>query len=404
VDPADQRRALRLYESGRREGSFETGIQRALQFVLASPKFVFRVEREPAGTAGRAPFRISDTELASQLSFFLWSTIPDDALLDTAARGRLGTPAVVEREVRRMLADRRSDAIVSNFVGQWLQLRNIRALQPNSDDFPDFDDNLRSAFRRETELLFRSIMDEDRSVVDLLTADYTFVNERLARHYGIRGVYGSHFRRVRVSDDRRRGLLGHGGILALTSHATRTSPVLRGKWVLENVLGTPPPPPPPNVPALKENEKGQKPRTMREQLAEHRTNPACASCHKVMDPIGFAMENFDAVGAWRTVEGGSRIDASGELADGTRVDGVVELRRALAQRPDVFVGAMVEKLMIYALGRGLTSHDMPAVRAIVRAARPAGYRFSSLVLGVVTSTPFQMRLRSADVPSGQRAE
>jgi hypothetical protein len=303
-----------------------------------------------------------------------------------------------------MLADKRSDAIISNFVGQWLQLRNIRALQPNSDDFPDFDDNLRAAFRRETELLFRSVMDEDRSVVDLLTADYTFVNERLARHYGIRGVYGSHFRRVPVRDERRQGLLGHGGILALTSHATRTSPVLRGKWVLENVLGTPPPPPPPNVPALKENEEGQKPRTMREQLAEHRANPACASCHKVMDPIGFAMENFDAVGAWRTAEGGTRIDASGELADGTRVDGVVELRRALTQRPEVFVGAMVEKMMIYALGRGLTSHDMPAVRTIVRNARPQGYTFSALVLGVVTSQPFQMRLRAATVPSGQRAE
>jgi hypothetical protein len=302
-----------------------------------------------------------------------------------------------------MLADPRSNALIANFVGQWLQLRNIGALQPNSDDFPDFDDNLRAAFRRETELLVRSVMDEDRSVLDLLNADYTYVNERLARHYGIRGIYGSHYRRVPVGDERRRGLLGHGGILALTSHATRTSPVLRGKWVLENVLGTPPPPPPPDVPALRENEKGRTPRTMREQLAEHRANPACASCHKIMDPIGFAMENFDAVGAWRGVEGGVPIDASGELADGTRVDGVVELRKALVRQPEVFVGALVEKLMVYALGRGISHHDMPAVRAIVREAAPGGYRFSALVLGVVRSTPFQMRMRTP-AAAGQSAE
>jgi hypothetical protein len=394
VDPTDLRRAMSMYTSGRREGAFDTGIQRALQFVLASPRFVFRAEREPAAVDARGMFRISHTDLASQLSFFLWSTIPDNALLDAAARGSIGTPAGLEGQVRRMLADPRSDAIVANFVGQWLQLRNIRTLQPNSDEFPDFDDNLRRAFRRETELLFRSVMDEDRSVLDLLTADYTYVNERLARHYGIGGVYGSHFRRVPVADVRRRGLLGHGGILALTSHATRTSPVLRGKWVLENVLGTPPPPPPANVPALKENERGQKPRTMREQLAEHRANPACASCHKIMDPIGFAMENFDAVGAWRTVESGAPIDASGELVDGTRVDGVVELRDTLVRQPEVFVGTMVEKLLIYALGRGLTPHDMPTVRAIVRDAAAGNYRFSAVVLGVVKSTPFQMRMRA----------
>ena len=404
VAPADLRRAMTMFAAGRREGTFEAGIQRALQFVLASPKFVFRVEREPAVVDARGMFRITDTELASQLSFFLWSTIPDDALLDAAARDALRDPRALEGQVRRMLADPRSNAIVANFVGQWLQLRNIRALQPNSDDFPDFDDNLRTAFRRETELLVRSVMDEDRGVLDLLTADYTYVNERLARHYGIRGVYGSHFRRVPVGDERRRGLLGHGGILALTSHATRTSPVLRGKWVLENVLGTPPPPPPPNVPALRENEKGRTPRTMREQLAEHRANPACASCHKIMDPIGFAMEHFDAVGAWRTVEGRVPIDASGELADGTRVDGVVELRKALVRQPEVFVGTLVEKLMIYALGRGLSHHDMPAVRAIVREAAPGGYRFSALVLGVVRSIPFQMRMRVPARAPGQSAE
>ncbi len=403
VAPSDMRRVMAMYAEGRREGTFESGVQRALQFVLASPRFIFRAEHEPAGAPG-GRFRIDDLELASQLSFFLWSSIPDDALLQAATRGQLAEPRTLEAQVRRMLADPRASAIVTNFVGQWLQLRNIRTLQPNSDDFPDFDDNLRTAFRRETELLFQSLIDEDRSVLDLLTADYTFVNERLARHYGIPGVYGSDFRRVPVPDERRRGVLGHGGILAITSHATRTSPVLRGKWVLENVLGSPPPPPPPNVPALKENEKGRPARTMREQLAEHRANPACASCHRIMDPIGFALENFDPVGAWRATEGGRPIDASGELADGAVVDGVVGLRQALLQRPERFVGAMVEKLMIYALGRGLTHHDMPAVRQIVRDAAAQQYRFSALVLGVVRSTPFQTRTRTLAPAASHRAE
>jgi hypothetical protein len=269
-------------------------------------------------------------------------------------------------------------------------------VQPNSDEFPDFDDNLRQAFRRETEMLFENVMREDRNVLDLMTADYTFVNERLARNYGIPDVYGSRFRRVAIPGEVRQGLLGQGSILALTSHAERTSPVLRGKWILENILGTPVPPPPPDVPPLKENQEGQKPRTMREQMAEHRANAVCASCHKVMDPIGFALENFDAIGAWRTEEAGAPIDATGELADGTKVDGVVTLRKALLSRPDVFAGTMTEKLLTYALGRGLDYHDMPVVRAIVRDAARANYRFSALILGVVHSTPFQMRMAARE--------
>jgi hypothetical protein len=389
---ADLEHALSFYEAGRRDGSFESGIQAALQFILASPNFVFRVERDPANVAAGTVYRISDIELASRLSFFLWSSIPDAELLDLATRGRLADPAVREHQVRRMLADPRSHALVSNFAGQWLQLRNLKTFLPNSDEFPDFDDNLRQAFQRETELFFESIIREDRSVLDLMTADYTFVNERLARHYGIPGIYGSQFRRVPITDSARMGLLGKGSILAVTSHATRTSPVVRGKWILENILGTPPAPPPPNVPALKENEPGQTPKTARERLAEHRANPVCASCHKVMDPLGFALENFDAVGAWRTREAGGPIDASGELGDGTRVDGVVTLRQALMRHPDVFVRTMTEKMLTYALGRGLDYHDMPAVRSIVRASAGNNYRFSSLVLGIVGSTPFQMRM------------
>jgi hypothetical protein len=393
VAEADVQRIMNFYETGRREGGFESGIELALERILASPKFVFRVERDPANLQPGTVYRVSDVELASRLSFFLWSSIPDDELLKLASQGRLKNPAVLEREVRRMLADPRSEALVSNFAGQWLHLRNVRNVLPNSDEFPDFDDNLRQAFQRETELFFESIMREDRDVLDLMTADYTFVNERLARHYGIPDIYGSRFRRVTITDDARNGLLGQGSILAVTSHAERTSPVVRGKWILENILGTPVPPPPPDVPPLKENQEGEKPRTMREQMAEHRANAVCASCHKVMDPIGFALENFDAVGAWRTHEAGGRIDASGELADGTKVDGVVSLRRALVSRPEVFVGTMTEKLLIYALGRGLDDHDMPAVRTILRDSARNHYRFSTLILGVVRSTPFQMRIK-----------
>ncbi len=392
VSEADLRPLLAFYEAGRKEGSFDLGIERALQLILASPKFVFRVERAPANVKPGTVYRVSDFELASRLSFFLWSSIPDDELLAEASAGTLKNPAVLEKQTRRMLADPKARALVGNFAGQWLHLRNVRNVQPHADDFPDFDDNLRRAFQRETELLFESVMREDRSVIDLLRADYTFVNERLARHYGIANVYGSQFRRVPVTSEERKGLLGHGSILTLTSHATRTSPVVRGKWVLENILGTPPPPPPPDVPTLKENEKGQKPKTMREQLAEHRANPTCASCHKIMDPIGFALENFDAVGAWRTEDAGAPIDTSGELTDGTHIDGVIALRKALLSRPELFAGTMTEKLLVYALGRGLDHHDMPVVRIILRDAAAKDYRFSSLILGVVNSVPFQMRV------------
>jgi hypothetical protein len=397
VDAVDLQRVMKIYREGRRTGTFETGIEMALQRVLAAPKFVFRVERDPepggeivaAGTA----YRISDVELASRLSFFLWSSLPDDELLRVAEEGKLSRPAVLEAQVARMLADARSRALVDNFAGQWLQLRNVRNVQPNSDLFPDFDDNLRQAFKRETEMLFDSVMRENRPVTELMTADYTFVNERLARHYGMPNIYGSRFRRVNVKDDARRGLLGHGSILAVTSHAERTSPVVRGKWILDNILGAPVPPPPPDIPQLKENVEGEKPRTMREQMAEHRANPVCASCHKVMDPIGFALENFDTVGAWRTEDAGVPIDASGELGDGTKVDGVVTLRQAMMRHPEVFVRTMTEKLMIYALGRGLDDRDMPVVRAVMRDGAAHEYRFSSLVLGIVRSMPFQMRIK-----------
>jgi mono/diheme cytochrome c family protein len=391
VGAAELAPILEFYDAARGRGTFEDGIQRGLQRILASPRFVFRVERDPVAAAPGSVRPVSGLELASRLSFFLWSSLPDEPLLRAATQGTLTQPAVLDRQVRRMLADPRADALVANFAGQWLQLRNVRSVQPNSDEFPDFDDNLRQAFRRETELLFTSIMREDRNVLDLLRADYTFVNERLARHYGMSDVYGSRFRRVPVTDDARRGILGQGSMLAITSHAERTSPVLRGKWVLENLLGLPVPPPPPDVPSLLGNQEGKKPRTLREQLAEHRADPVCASCHKVMDPVGFALENFDAVGAWRTREPGGRIDASGQLADGTKVDGVVTLRNAILDKPDLFVATLTEKLMIYALGRGVDARDMPAVRAVMRAAEKDDYTFSSIVLGIVRSVPFRMR-------------
>ena len=375
-------------EPGNRE-DFEAGIETALQRILASPKFVFRVERDPA--EGPAVHRITDIELASRLSFFLWSSIPDDELLNVASKGLLQNPTILETQVRRMLADPKAEALVTNFAGQWLHLRNVPNVLPNSDLFPDFDDNLRQSMRRETELFFESIIREDHSVLDLLTADYTFVNERLARHYGIPDIYGSRFRRVAITDDARRGLLGQASILAVTSHAERTSPVVRGKFILENILGTPVPPPPPDVPQLKETAAGEKPKMMREQMAEHRANPACATCHKVMDPIGFALENFDAVGAWRTREAGGAIDASGELADGTSINGVVTLREALVRRPDMFASTLTEKLLTYGLGRGLDYYDMPVVRAIVRESAPGNYKFSAIVMGIIRSTPFQMR-------------
>ena len=385
-------RLQQFYETGRAKGSFETGIQMALRRILASPAFVFRAEPNPSSVQAGASYRLSDLEIASRLSFFLWSSIPDDELLDAASRQRLTTPAEYTRQVRRMLADPRASRLVVNFAGQWLQLRNLITIAPNSDDFPDFDDNLREAFRRETEMLVESVMREDRSILDLLTADYTFVNERLAQHYGIPNVYGSQFRRVPLADEARRGLLGQGSILAVTSYATRTSPVLRGKWILDNLLGMPPPPPLPNVPPLEES-AGTTPRTVRQQMEAHRANAVCASCHKLMDPLGLALENFDAIGAWRTRDAGGVIDATTQLFDGTQVDGVTTLRRALLQRPDVFATTLTEKLMIYALGRGLQPSDMPIVRGIVAGAARRGYRLSAIIEGIAGSVPFRMRVK-----------
>ncbi|HVZ19544.1 MAG TPA: DUF1592 domain-containing protein [Vicinamibacterales bacterium] len=394
VSAVDRQRIMAIYDEGRRTGTFESGVESALVRVLAAPRFVFRVEQDPASVKPGTPYRLPDIELASRLSFFLWSSIPDDELLRVAEQGTLHEPAVLDAQVRRMLADPKSQAIIGNFAGQWLQLRNVRNVQPNSDLFPDFDDNLRSAFKRETELFFESVMREDRPVLDLMTANYTFVNQRLAEHYGIPGVYGSRFRRVTLTDERRFGLLGKGSVLAVTSHAERTSPVERGKWILENILGLPVPPPPPipGAGVFAEAKPGEAPKSMREQMAEHRKNPVCATCHKVMDPIGLSLDNFDVVGSWRTEDAGHPIDATGELVDGSQVDGVVTLRKALMQHPDVFVRTMTEKMLIYALGRGLDAHDMPTVRAIMRQAEMRGYRFSSIVLGIVHSTPFTMRM------------
>jgi hypothetical protein len=397
VGDSDLKVLMAFYRGGRRTGTFEMGVQRALQRILASPQFILRIERDPADALPGTPYRLNDFALASRLSFFLWSSIPDDELLDVAGRGRLKTPAEIDRQVRRMLADPRSAAFVTNFAGQWLQLRNLKNSVPDTDLFPEFDDNLRQAFRRESELLFDSIVRENRDVRELLTADYTFVNERLARHYKIPNVAGSRFRRVPVTDEARKGLLGHGSILTLTSNADRTSPVVRGKWILTNMLGMAPSPPPANVPPLKDNRDRDRPLTMRDQMEEHRRNPVCASCHKLMDPLGFMMENFDAVGAWRTVDAGTPIDASGQFIDGARIDGVVGLRGALLQHPEVFVGTLVEKLLTYGVGRGLESYDMPAVRKIVGDAARHNYRFSSIILGVVGSVPFQMRMKGTEI-------
>ena len=383
---------LDFYAQGRADGGFEAGIELGLRRLLASPEFLFRVERDPAGAAPGSPYRVPDIELASRLSFFLWSSIPDDELLDLAAAGTLHQPDVIEAQTRRMLADPRAEALVENFAGQWLYLRNVRALTPDEDLFPDFGEALRRAFQRETELFFGSVLREDRSVLDFLTADYTFVNERLARHYGMPNVYGSHFRRISLPDPSRRGLLGHGSILAATAYPTRTSPVLRGKWVLENLLGTPPPLPPPDVPSLEETTGDGAALSMREAMEQHRANPVCASCHRLMDPPGFALEQFDAVGRYRTRnEANTPIDASGVLPDGTVFEGAAGLREALLDRPDLFVTTLTEKLLIYALGRGVEHHDAPAIRAITREAAADGHRFSTLILGVVKSPPFQMR-------------
>jgi len=387
---------LSYYSQARKGGSFQDGIQFGLRRILASPSFVFRPEGEPASIAAGTPYRITDSELATRLSFFFWSSLPDERLMRAARADQLKNPSVLAAQVTRMLADARASAFVNNFAGQWLHLRNLKGKVPNSELFPDFDDNLRQAFQREAELFFESVIREDRSVLDLMNADYTFVNERLARHYGIPNVFGSEFRRVSLADESRRGILGKGAVLLVTSHPTTTSPVLRGKWVLENLVGAPPPPPPADLDtALKTDPPGSAPKTMREQMERHRTNPVCANCHRVMDPIGFALENFDLVGAWRTKDGnGLPLNTADVLTDGTKIDGVVSLRQALVRRPDVFVQTLTEKLMVYALGRGLTYEDMPEVRKVVRGAAQKGYRFSALIQGIVESVPFTMRVKT----------
>ena len=403
VTDQDLETLLVFYQAGRNKGNFDEGIEMALRRILASPEFMFRFEHEPAIKPGEA-YRLSDVELASRLSFFLWSSIPDDELMKQATQGRLKDPAVLEQQVRRMLSDPRSKELVGNFAGQWLYLRNLQSLAPALEEFPDFDDNLRQAFRTETEMFFDSIVREDRNVLDLLSADYTFVDERLARHYGIPNIYGSQFRRVGLAaDNPRRGLLGQGSILMATSLATRTSPVLRGKWILENILGTPPPEPPPNVPALKENTRPINISTeavaapsVRQRMEEHRTKEPCATCHKMMDPIGFALENFDGVGHWRTQDGPAPVDASGQLVDGVKINGPAQLREALLGYSPQFVRTVTEKLLTYALGRSVEYYDQPVIRSIVRDSARENYRFSTLIVGIVKSAPFQMRVKKAE--------
>jgi hypothetical protein len=391
---------LTFYDTGSQRGGFDAGIESALRVILTSPRFLFRDEPDPAGVAPGSLYALDDAALASRLAFFIWSGPPDDELLELAAQGKLSDEGVFEQQIDRLLADPRASALVENFAGQWLYLRNLQSTRPDVEEFPDFDDNLRRAMRRETELLFEHIMREDLSVNELLTADYTFVNERLAKHYGMPSVYGSHFRQVPVADEARRGLLGHASILTVTSYPNRTSPVLRGKWVLENVLGTPPPPPLPDVPALEDNEVGKVARTLRERLEEHRANPVCATCHDVMDPIGLGLENFDAVGKWRTREPGGEIDSHGQLADGTPITGAAELREALTADPEQFARVFTAKLLTYALGRGLEAYDMPTVRRIVREAEGDDYRFAALVKGIANSVPFRMRRAQApDAPA-----
>jgi hypothetical protein len=393
--PEDVATLLKLYREGRRGSDFQTGIQTALQGVLVSPNFLFRVERDPSSLTSGAVYRLNDFELASRLSFFLWSSIPDEPLFEAASQRTLSDPGVLEQQVRRMLQDPRARGLVENFAGQWLHLRNMRTVTPDPRVFPDFDENLREAFQRETELFITSQLHEDRSVLDLLRANYTFVNERLARFYGIPNVYGSHFRRVTLTDENRLGLLGQGSILTVTSYSTRTSPVLRGKWLLENVLGAPPPPPPPNVPDLDlagGTGKNEAPRSVRERLEQHRKNPACASCHAAMDPLGFALENFDGIGKWRARDGRQPVDATGVLLDGTKFNGPAEFRDVLISQPDAFARTVTAKLLTYALGRELDFYDAPTVRKIVSDAARDDYRWSTIILGIVRSTPFQMRM------------
>jgi hypothetical protein len=397
--PADLESLMEFYLSARKGGSFDDGVEAVVQRVLADAEFIYRAETEPAGLAAGAIYRISDLDLASRLSFFMWSSVPDDELIDLAAQGKLKDPAVLERQVRRMLADPKAEALIRNFTGQWLSVRSLKVSEPAVNLFPDFDDNLRAAFQREIELFFGSIVREDRSTIDLLTADYTFVNERLARHYGIPSLYGTQFRRVTLSPDldMRRGLLGKGALLTLTSSAARTSPVARGKWFLQTFLGVSPPDPPPGVEGIKpkpaDNAGNIKTPTMRQQLEAHRTNAVCAACHKIFEPIGIALENFDAVGAWRSQDEGSAVDATGVLVDGTPLDGVGTLREALVRYSDQFVRVLTEKMLTYGLGRSVEYEDMPLVRSIVKGAAGNKYKFSDLILGIVNSPAFQMNMK-----------
>src|SRR5688572_10021442 len=410
VTEADVEAPMEFYREARKTGGdFDAGIRVGLARVLSSPSFLYRMEEDPAGLRAGAAHPVSDIELASRLSFFLWSSIPDQPLMNLATAGRLREPGVLAAQVRRMIADKRADALVSNFTGQWLQLRNLEAkVAPDILMFPDFDDNIRKAFRKETEMLFGHILRENRSAMELLSADYTFVDERLARHYGIPGVYGSRFRQVKIADPNRRGLLGHGSVLSLTSVATRTSPVFRGKYVLSTFLNTPPLPPPPNVPTLDDSNKeagAAVPKTVREQLERHRQNPACASCHRIIDPVGFALEQFNSVGQWRsTGPDGSALDTGGVLADGTKVDGPVALRNAILSRPDAFATILTERLLTYALGRGVEASDMPVVRGITRRAAASNYQLSAIVQNIVESAPFQMRTKPEQTPTTTVAE
>lgn len=388
---SDLSRALTFFEEGREADGFDAGIEAAVASILVNPQFLFRIERDPSDVPAGDVYQVSDLDLASRLSFFLWSSLPDDELLALAERGELSQPEVLRQQTRRMLKDDRSQSLVNNFAAQWLYLRNLESITPDMRLFPDFDDNLRQAMRTETELFFGSVMREDRSVLDLLHANYTFLNGRLAKHYGIAGVYGSRFRRLSFGQDRQRGgLLRHGSILTVTSYATRTSPVIRGQWILKNLLGTPAPPPPDDVPALKDNSVAAN-LPLRQRLAQHRADPNCAGCHNLMDPPGFSLENFDAIGRWRELESGHTVDANGGLPDGSQFEGVAGLERALLQRPELFAGTLTEKLLTYALGRGVTEDDAPAIRKIVRQASENDYHFSSLILGIVESVPFQMR-------------
>jgi hypothetical protein len=395
VSDGETAQLLALYNEGARNGGFESGVRLALQKILVSPEFLFRAEVDPPGAAPGTVYKISDIELASRLSFFLWSSIPDDQLLAVAESGRLSDPSVLQGQVKRMLADPRSQALVKNFAGQWLYLRNIARISPDQTTFPNFDDNLRQALAKETELLIESQVREDRSVTDLLTTDYTFLNQRLAEHYGIRGIYGTEFRRVKLEDPNRYGLLGQASILAVTSYPNRTAPTIRGKWVLEQLLGSPPPPPPPNVPSLKDDATAQQ-MTMRQRMEQHRANPTCAACHRLMDPLGFALENFDGLGNWRvsTAPGSGPIDASGTTPDGTAFIGPAGLRDVLMKKRDMFVENFTERLLTYALGRGVEEYDYAALRTIARDAAADNQKWSSIILGIVKSTPFRMRRAS----------